>query len=53
MAWHAPWGMHMDLAMRSIQNGTLDLPMLSRGYGTLVDQTTPLDHASCQSRKTR
>ena len=38
MSQHIPWGE---------QNGTLDLPMLlmSRGYGTLVDQTTPLDHA--------
>ena len=33
----------MDLAMRSYQNGTLDLSILSRGYGTLVDQATPLD----------
>ena len=41
----APWGVHMVLAARSYQNGTLDLPMLSRGYGTLVDQATPLDHA--------
>ena len=30
---------------QSYPNGTLDLPMMSRGYGTLVDQTTPLDHA--------
>ena len=41
----APWGVHMDLATRSYQNGTLDLPMLSRGYVSLVDQATPLDQA--------
>ena len=41
----APRIVYMDLATRSFQNGTLDQPMLSRGYGTLVDQTTPLDHA--------
>ena len=35
----------MDLATGSYQNGTLDIPMLPRGYGTLVDQATPLDHA--------
>ena len=40
-----PWGVRMDLAMTSYQNGTLILPMLSTGYGTLVDQTTPLDQA--------
>ena len=38
-------GVGVDLATRSFQNGTLDLPMLSRGYGTLVDQATPPDHA--------
>ena len=32
----------MDLAMRSFQNGTLDLPMLSRGYGTLPSYTSRL-----------
>ena len=26
-------------------NGTLDLPMLSGGYGTLVNQATALDQA--------
>ena len=42
---HAPWGVCMDLAIRSYPNGTLDLPVLSRGYGTLVDQATHIDHA--------
>ena len=41
----ALWGVHMDLAIRSYLNGTLDLPVLSRGYGTLAEQATPLDHA--------
>ena len=41
----ALWGVYMDLAMRSYLNGILDLPMLSRGYGTLVDQATHLDQA--------
>ena len=45
MLQHVPWGVHVDLATRSYQNGTLDLPILSRGYGTLVDQATPLYHA--------
>ena len=43
----------MDLTMRSKQNGALDLPILSRGYGTLVDQVTPLDQAFLQSRETK
>ena len=46
MSQHALWGVILDLAMRSYQNGTLDLSMLSRGYGTLVAQSTPLDHFS-------
>ena len=33
----------MDLTTRAYSNGTLDLPILSRGYGTLVDQATALD----------
>ena len=45
MLWHAPWGVHMDLATRSFHNGTLDRPMLSRSHGTLVDQATHLDQA--------
>ena len=40
-----PLGVHMDLAMRSYSNGTLDLPMLSRAYGTPVDQANHLDNA--------
>ena len=35
----------MDLCMRSNQNGILDLAMLSRGYGTVVDLATHLEHA--------
>ena len=35
----------MDLTMRSYENETLDLPMLSRAYGTLVDEATSLDQA--------
>ena len=46
MSQHAPWGVCMDLAMRSFQNGTLDIDMLSRDYGTLVDQATPHDQTS-------
>ena len=42
---HTPWSGHMDLAMRSYQNGMLDLPILSRGYGALVGQATCLDQA--------
>ena len=33
----------MDLLPRSYWNGTLDLPILSRGYGTLVGQATAQD----------
>ena len=40
-----PQDVCMDLTMRSYQNGTVDLPMLSRGYATLVDQATPIDQA--------
>ena len=43
----------MDLTMRSYLNGTINLPMLSSAYGTLVDQDTPLDQASYQYRKPR
>ena len=35
----------MDQTVRSYPNGTPDLPVLSRGYGTLVGQATPLDQA--------
>ena len=44
MSHYEPLDVCMDLTTRSYLNGTLDLPMLSRGYGTLVDQATPLDH---------
>ena len=33
----------MDLLPRSYWNGTQDLPVLSRVYGTLVNQATALD----------
>ena len=47
-----PWSVHIDLAMTSFQNGTQDLPVLSRGYGALMDQAAPLDQASLSIQKT-
>ena len=41
----------MDLAMRPNQNGILYLPMLSRGYGTLVDLNLCLSRTPSRSPK--
>ena len=38
----------MDLMMRPNLNGIMDLSILFRNYGTLVDQATNLDELLCR-----